>query len=798
MAEAPGWPGIPARWTSSAKDGIGSALSEGSRVWFTISHGIVNEIYYPRVDQACVRDLGLIVTDGDAFFAEVKRDCDTAVERIEDGVPAFRLTSTHRGGRFRMINRVLADPRSDSIVLQIRLEDPSKAGLRVFCLLAPHLINAGAHNNGKRGEYKGHKTLCAVGEGTHLAMLASPPFQARSVGFVGVSDGWQQLSLHRRLIDQYDTATDGNIALSAELAAGADGASVLTVGFGRTEAEAGYHALTSSMTPFETILNDDSAGWRAWQSGLRTMERRAHGQNVYRVSANILRAHETPTFPGGVIASLSIPWGFSKGDDDMGGYHLVWPRDLCEIAGGLLACGAHSEVRRILRYLRATQEGDGSWRQNYWLDGAPYWGGVQLDECAFPMLLLDMARREGALGLPDLQPFWPMVKRAAGFVLRTGPRTKQDRWEENAGYTPFTLAVAIAALLAAAEIAEACDVEALPALLRDTADAWNEQIEDWIYVEDTRLAREAGVRGYYIRVAPESPVTECPDVHGLIQVRNHEAGSGAIAADELISTDAIALVRFGLRAPDDPRVLSTIAVIDRLLKVDLPQGPGWRRYNLDGYGEKADGRPFDGVGIGRVWPLLAGERAHYALAAGKRGEAESLLATIEAQTSPGGLIPEQVWDAAPIPERQLAPGKPTGSAMPLVWAHAEYVKLLRSLADGRVFDMSPHTARRYLAKKWTARCRPWREDSPAASVRAGQTLRLDLPAESIVRYTRDDWKTQAEVATSDTGIGLHVAEISTQGMAPGGTVEFTWRRQADGAWRGRNYDVRIDESRSSR
>jgi glucoamylase len=392
-----------------------------------------------------------------------------------------------------------------------------------------------------------------------------PPFLARSVGFVGVSDGWRQLRNHGRLTDQYDTATDGNVALSAELAVGADGASVLAVGFGRTRAEAAYHARTSSMSPFETILNDYSAGWRAWQSGLRTMERRAHGQNMYRVSANILRAHETPTFPGGVIASLSIPWGFSKGDDDMGGYHLVWPRDLCEIAGGLLACGAHSEVRRILRYLRATQEGDGSWGQNYWLDGAPYWSGVQLDECAFPVLLLDMARREGALGPPDLHPFWPMVERAAAFVLRTGPRTKQDRWEENAGYTPFTLAVAIAALLAAAEIAEACDVEELPALLRDTADAWNEQIEDWIYVKDTPLAREAGVAGYYIRVAPESPVTGRPNVHGLIQVRNHEAGGGAIAADELISTDAIALVRFGLRAPDDPRVLSTIAVIDRLL-----------------------------------------------------------------------------------------------------------------------------------------------------------------------------------------------------------------------------------------
>jgi glucoamylase len=521
------------------------------------------------------------------------------------------------------------------------------------------------------------------------------------------------------------------------------------------------------------------------------MERHAHGQNIYRVSANILRVHEAPTFPGGFIASLSIPWGFNKGDDDMGGYHLIWPRDLCETAGALLACGAHGEVRRILRYLRATQEADGSWRQNYWLDGAPYWSGVQLDECAFPMLLLDMARREGAVGPPDLPQFWPMVKRAAGFVLRTGPRTKQDRWEENAGYTPFTLAVAVAALLAAAEIAEASDVEALPALLRDTADAWNEQIDDWIYVEDTPLAREAGVKGYYIRVAPETPEMGCPDVHGIVQVRNHEAGSGAIAADELVSTDALALVRFGLRAPDDPHVLNTIAVIDRLLKVELPQGPGWRRYNLDGYGEKADGSPFDGVGIGRAWPLLAGERAHYALVAGKRKEAEALLATIEAQTSPGGLIPEQVWDAAPIPERQLEPGKPTGSAMPLVWAHAEYVKLLRSLADDKVFDMPPHVARRYFGKKPSARCRPWREDAPTATVRAGQALRLDLLEESIIRYTRDEWKTQADAATTDTGVGLHVAELSTSGMAPGGKLVFTWRRKADEVWRGQNFEAQV-------
>ena len=726
MVEAPGWPGIQPRWTSSAKSGLGTAMLESSRVWFTISHGILNEIYYPRVDQACVRDLGLIVTDGESFFAEVKRNCTTVVESVEDGVPALLLTSTHRGGRFRIVNQVIADPLSDAVLMHIRLDDLGRGGLRLFAILAPHLVNGGAHNRAWRGAYKGDQMLFAYGDGSNLAFAADQPFLASSVGFVGVSDGWQQLSRSFRLTDQYDTATDGNVALTIELAQGPQGASVVAVGFGRSAADAGFHAHSALMTPFETVLNAYAAGWRAWQASLRTLERRTRGHNMYRVSTAVLHSHETPNFPGGFIASLSIPWGFSKSDDDMGGYHLVWPRDLCETAGALLACDADAAVARILRYLRTTQEADGSWPQNCWLDGSAYWRGVQLDECAFPALLLDMATRTGAVKLPVLKTYWQMVRNAAGFVMRNGPRTKQDRWEENAGYTPFTLAVAVASLLAAAEIADELDMDGASDVLRDTADAWNEQIEDWIYVQDTPLAREAGVSGYYIRIAPESPETLGPDLHGQVQVRNHEAGQGSISADALVSTDALALVRFGLRAPDDPRILNTVTVIDKLLKVDLPQGPGWHRYNMDGYGERADGRPFDGVGIGRVWPLLAGERAHYALAAGRRAEAEALLATIEAGTSSGGLIPEQVWDGPPIPERELEPGQPSGSAMPLVWAHAEYVKLLRSLADGAVFDLPPHTVRRYLKEKRQARCRPWREDAPVAKIPSGRVLRLDF------------------------------------------------------------------------
>ena len=766
-------------------------MLESSRVWFTISHGILNEIYYPRVDQACVRDLGLIVTDGENFFAEVKRNCTTVVESVEDGVPALLLTSTHRDGRFRIVNQVIADPLSDAVLMHIRLDDLGRGGLRLFAILAPHLVNGGAHNRAWRGAYKGDQMLFAYGDGSNLAFAADQPFLASSVGFVGVSDGWQQLSRSFRLTDQYDTATDGNVALTIELAQGPQGASVVAVGFGRSAADAGFHAHSALMTPFETVLNAYAAGWRAWQASLRTLERRTRGHNMYRVSTAVLHSHETPNFPGGFIASLSIPWGFSKSDDDMGGYHLVWPRDLCETAGALLACDADAAVARILRYLRTTQEADGSWPQNCWLDGSAYWRGVQLDECAFPALLLDMATRTGAVKLPVLKTYWQMVRNAAGFVMRNGPRTKQDRWEENAGYTPFTLAVAVASLLAAAEIADELDMDGASDVLRDTADAWNEQIEDWIYVQDTPLAREAGVSGYYIRIAPESPETLGPDLHGQVQVRNHEAGQGSISADALVSTDALALVRFGLRAPDDPRILNTVTVIDKLLKVDLPQGPGWHRYNMDGYGERADGRPFDGVGIGRVWPLLAGERAHYALAAGRRAEAEALLATIEAGTSSGGLIPEQVWDGPPIPERELEPGQPSGSAMPLVWAHAEYVKLLRSLADGAVFDLPPHTVRRYLKEKRQARCRPWREDAPVAKIPSGRVLRLDFVQAAIVLFTRDGWHSQAEITTKDAGYGLFTAEISTDGMKAGESVVFTWRDQTTGTWRGRNFEVAI-------
>ena len=791
MTDAPGWPGIPPRWTSSAKSGVGTALSPVSRVWFTLSHGILDEIYYPRVDQACTRDFGLIVTGADGFFAEEKRDCSFDIAALEDGVPAFRLINTHSGGRFRITKDILTDPRADAVIQRIRLDVLTGPPLRLFALLAPHLVNGGAHNTAWVGDYKGHRLLFAEGGGTTLALGCSRPFLARSVGFVGASDGWQMLHAHGRLTQEYDRAADGNVALCAELAVAEDEPLLLALGFGRSAAEGAFRVRASLHAAFDTLLEEYAIGWRGWQARLRSLDRKVDGHNVYRVSTAVLRCHESPTFPGGLIASLSIPWGASKGDSDIGGYHLVWPRDLVQTAGAFLACGANEEVLRVVRYLRTVQEEDGSWPQNCWLDGTHYWNGMQLDECAFPILLVDMAWRAGALPRPALPAYWPMVSRAAGYIVRHGPLTGQDRWEENAGYTPFTLAVQVAALLVAADLAETCEIDGVANFLRDTADAWNEQIEDWIYVADTRLSREVGVPGYYLRIAPEVPGETGAERRGMVDVRNRFAEAGNVEADELVSTDALALVRFGLRAADDPRITDTLKVIDHVLRVELPGGPGWRRYNGDGYGEYEDGRPYDGTGIGRVWPLLAGERAHYELAAGNRAEAARLLTAMEAGASPGKLLPEQVWDGPPIPERELFPGAPSGSAMPLVWAHAEHIKLLRSLADGAVFDRPPQPVHRYLRDKKAARVRPWRPDWRMPSMPAGRVLRLDLPEAAVVHWSLDGWQTRSDTKTTDTGLGIHAVELPTGDIAPGQRIVFTWRSEATGQWVGQDNKVAV-------
>ena len=785
---APGWPGSEGRWTSAAKSGVGTALV-GSPIWFTLSHGILNEIYAPRIDEAATRDVGFLVTGPGGFVSEIKRHTRHTTRCPVAGVPYYETRSECLQGRYVLRCEYITDTLRPVVLVRVSFQalQGTAADYRLYVLLAPHLGNFGAGNTGWAGEYREVPALFAQRGDRALCLMAATSFSARSVGFVGVSDGWQDLMAHGELRWQYTRAENGNVALIGEVPL-PELETVIAIAVGRGGDEAGHQARAALAEGFPALLERYVTPWQRWQTARDGVAPGA----LSAVSAAVIRSHESKLIPGALLASLAVPWGFSKGDDDLGGYHLVWPRDMVQSAGGLLAAGACGDARSSLVFLAATQHADGHWPQNMWVDGTAYWQGLQMDETALPILLFDLAAREGALPNEDYtqRRFWPMVRAAAGFLVRNGPVTQQDRWEETGGYTPYTLGVEIAALLVAADWAERFGEPALAPYLRATADSWNAQIEHWLYVRDTPLARRCGVDGYYVRIAE----TDLEDGDEYVDIRNRDAADTRHRADDIVATDALALVRLGLRAADDPRILNTVCVIDATLKLQLPSGPAWHRYTDDGYGEHADGAPFDGTGIGRVWPLLSGERGHFALASGDVAAARDLLASFEAMAGDGGLFPEQSWDGPDIPARELFFGRPAGSAMPLVWAHAEYLKLVRSVATGSVFDLPPQTLARYVRQRTESMLRIWHFDLNSRALQVGCTLRIEILAAARLHWSADQWRTPRDVETRPSGLGTHYVDLPTRFLAAGTTLVLTFYWLEAARWEGRDFFVVVTAS----
>ncbi len=799
---APGAPGIAPTWSSSDKDAVGTS-HYSSRVWFTIGHGILNEVYWPHVDRPQIRDLGFIVADDAGFWSEVKRDATQEVRSEAPGVPA--ITAVHTHPRYELTLRICADDHADVVRIEARLEDrrdpadPARAAhpLRLYPLLAPHLGFSGTVDRAWAGEHKGRPMLFAQ-NGTWTLALASDPMPLRqAVGYVGVSDGWQDFAANGRMTWTYGRTEAGNAAGMSEIALEA-GVAQLVLAFGMRFEEAGLAARAALAVHFEGAWDEYLENWQRF---VRTIvdppaDLPVADRDLYLTSASVLRSHQDRTQPGATVASLSIPWGNAR--NDLGGYHLVWSRDLVESAGAFVALGAIATARRTLAYLVASQEPDGHWAQNQWVDGVPYWNGLQLDEAAYPVLLAGAvssraAHMHGRTG-PHAEAFEhlltetaldTMIARAARFIARTGPATGQDRWEENAGLTTSTLAPVVAALVVAAGHLPA----PAAAYALELADDWNASIEDWTFVRGSRLAREHGVDGHYVRIASPDVLAGAP-LSTPVPVRNRPPDASSVPADEMVGTDFLALVRFGLRRPDDPRIVASLAVADALLRTDTPSGPVWHRYTGDGYGEHEDGSAYDGTGIGRGWPLLVGERGHYEIDAGR--DARPYLAAMRRMASGGGMLPEQVWDAAPIPSRGLLCGRPTGSAMPLAWAHAEYVKLVRSIALGHAIDRPEAAWHRYhgVAPAATRAC--WRFTAPRPSMPAGRTLRLEVMAPARVRWSVDDRGTWADLEARDTGLGVWVADVPESALlTPGQAIDFTfWWPEAD-RWEGREIRVEV-------
>jgi glucoamylase len=800
-----GGPGLEPRWTSSEKDAVSTAYSASSRVWFTVSHGTLNEIYYPTIDRPQTRDMELLFSDGETFCHEEKRNFEYDFHYIDDHAPAVRVVASDLDGRYTVTKEFISDPHHPVVLMNVKItgDEELLSRLKCYVLLAPHLNGGGAGNSGRSIDVAGRRCLLAWKGETSLALGADCGFVRSSSGYVGTSDGFQNLLKDMRMSWQFGQALNGNIALMGEVDIQAHREFTIAISFGD-----GHHAAIAQMmqtlaTPYDQHLKRFLVQWGRSAMPEALALPAMDGGQLMRISHNVLLAHEDKTYSGAFIASASVPWGASKGDSDLGGYHLVWTRDMVQTATAMLACGRTDTALRALVYLACTQRPDGSFAQNFWIDGTPYWTGIQLDEVAFPIMLAWKLWKLGGLGEFDVFPF---VERAAAFLVKYAPVTQQERWEETPGYSPSTLAAVISGLLCAADIARDHDAMELAGYLESYADWIESHLDEWTTTNDGVLHPQ--IKRYYVRInppAPGEPFYNDQVPTGSLHINNREAGEKTVfEAREVIDAGFLELVRYGIRRADDPLIVDSLKVVDHCLKIETPFGDCWRRYNHDGYGQKKDGGPYDGSGQGRAWPILTGERAHYELAAGN--DIRPFIQAIEKFRSIGGMLPEQIWDYTDLPARGMYLGRSAGSAQPLVWAHAEYLKLLRSASDGRVFDRIPIVEERYAVKKEKRTFTSCREifelGRPFSKMPSGHTLRVVDRAYFRVVYTFDNWVTTQTADSRSVGNSGWFADIPSA-VDQSGTITFTvlWpgdeQKNQQDRWLGRNIDVSVISQRAS-
>ncbi|MFZ2281055.1 MAG: glycoside hydrolase family 15 protein [Prosthecobacter sp.] len=783
-----GAPGIEPRWTSSAKDGIGTAYHSASCIWFTLSHGIINEIYFPHVDSPNTRDLQFLITDGESFCHEEKRDLLHKTEYPEQNALLYRLTNSDREGRYRLVKEIVVDPHSSVLLMHTRLEildEKLRGKLRLYALLAPHMKGTGKNNSTWLCGVGGRKLIEAQREDIDMSFGCTPDFTRRSVGYVGFSDGWQDLMDNFKMDWEFSEAVDGNIALMGEIDLSGGLEFTLGVGFGHTSHSACAHLLQALATPFADQREKYVSQWQRARARVDLSAHTSDGGSMMRLSQCLLLAHEDKVFQGAFVASLSIPWGDTKDDTDRGGYHLVWTRDMVQTATALLACGHTESPLRALIWLACVQAADGSLPQNSSISGEAYWKGIQLDEVAAPILLA--WRLQQANALRQFDP-WALVSRATRYLILHGPVTAQERWEEASGYSPSTLATIIASLVCAAEFARGKQDNFAADFLLDYADWLSAHLEEWTVTSRGELM--VGRPRHYIRITPADPkkAVASPDPDNAVMFIAN--GGGKHHARNIVGGDFLHLVRLGVRAADDPVIVDSLAVIDHILKHDLPQGPGWRRYNHDGYGEKSDGSAYDGTGVGRCWPILTGERGHYELAAGR--DPLPLIETIEKFANSGGMLPEQLWDADDLPDGKMKRGSPTGSAMPLCWAHAEYVTLVRSHKDGVCFDRIEPVYQRFAKGGTGSGIEMWTLAHQSQKIVPGKTLRLITDKAATIHWSFDGWMSANDLEMRDAGFGCWFADLPSDQLPAGASIVFTFLWEQ--GWEQKDFQIGVAAS----
>jgi glucoamylase len=681
---APGGPGAPADWTPANKDGFGTSTTTASHVWYTLGNGELTEVFYPNLGTPSVRDLQLVVSD-DHTFAERESDATThQVALVDPRSLTYRQIDTDKAGRFRITKTYVTDPTSNALLVNIQFQSLTGKPYSVYALYDPSLNNNGNDDSGTSGDGQ----LLAYDGTVASALIAQPAFGKTSTGYLGTSDGWSDLRSDYRMDWSYGSATNGNVVQMART--GINGTTsqnlVLSLGFGGSQASALATATGALSQGFDPTATAYQSGWHSYLDGLKPPPSSvAAYTTTYDVSAMVLAASEDKTYRGAYIASPTMPWAWGTGlENPSGAYHLVWARDLYEIATALIADGDRAGAERALTFLfDRQQKPDGSFPQNSTVDGTPHWTNTQMDEVADPIILA------WQLGASDPGTY-THVKKAADYIVANGPSTPEERWENQGGWSPATIAAEIAGLVCAADLAQRNGDTASATTYLRYADAWQRSVQSWTATSNGPYSSSP----YYLRLTKDAH----PNKGTAYSVG--DGGPSAIDQRAVVDPSFLELVRLGVKRADDPVIRNTIAVVDQQLGVTTPTGTFWHRYNYDGYGEKRDGSPWDVSQpdtfqtIGRIWPIFAGERGEYQLAAGT--SASTRLSAMAGAANSGYLIPEQVWDNnAPSGSPGFAPGKGTFSATPLAWSHAQFIRLAWSIQASRPIERPSIVACRY-------------------------------------------------------------------------------------------------------
>ncbi len=679
--EAFGAPGLPGSWSSARKVQVGTFYegenSAQSPLWFTLAEGTLTEVYYPTIDQGQIRDSQFLITDGSSFFNQ-ERDLSHQTEVLSPSL--VKITNTDYSGRYKISHTYYTLKDSATLVDEVEVQI-KKDGIRLYLLTKPQLNNTAAYDIAKVTTdgflFQENQTQLQVG--------VSTGFRKKSVGFVGSSDGFQDLMRDYNMDYEFTSATNGSVASTGE------------IDIPQTAGIYKFYVTYRFGTPDRAVRVIDYAqaktdyvsSWNSYLNTLRVPKNLTAAQSLlYIRSLYTLRCHEDKLNPGAFIASLSVPWGESQKESpgtEIGGYHLIWPRDLFNVSVALLNSGDYQSALNALRFLKKVQYKPGSgnwnlyprvipkagaWPQNTWVTGRTYWEGFQIDQTAFPIHLFyhiylktDASNRENLL-----YEFQPMLTSALSFIATYGPWTHQERWEENFGISPSSFSAAAAALIIGSKIFNATDYGQF---LANTAYKWlnapNDNIDTWTFTTKGQY----GDGQYYLRMAGGSRYDAPwnPNDNSTINIAN---SGQRIAQDKVLDQGFLQLALLGLKPGNSPLIKRSKDILDQQISYVTPKGRGWYRYSFDAYGENNKGR---------LWPLLSGEHARFAIERFSANdlswdnvlkETGTIVDSFLGFANSGLMIPEQVFEAN---------GEGTGSATPLAWSHAEYIKLLWSLEN---------------------------------------------------------------------------------------------------------------------